>query len=92
MNLAEYLEECKLLITKKTTMTPQSYVHYWDLSDNNVLEISYDFWKEPTTHLDEGGDFIEIHKIILNGDDMTDKLDVFYDEIEDDIKERGSHL
>tara|TARA_R100000935_G_scaffold56270_2_gene87536 strand:+ start:6647 stop:6856 length:210 start_codon:yes stop_codon:yes gene_type:complete len=62
----------------------------FQLSDNNICEVYYDEINDEGDHFTPPYYSIEINKITLNGDDVTDRMETFYDEIVSCINENNN--
>jgi len=71
-------------------MITDSYTHDWEISPNNIVEVYYTYSQEDGDYLQPPYESIEIDKMVLNGDDVTDRFDNYIEEITDDIIETES--
>ena len=61
---------------------------YWEFSPHNICEVNYTEYNEDGDYFTPPHHEIEINKITLNGDCVTDVLEVYYDEIVQQISDR----
>jgi len=63
----------------------------WELSEHNVVDVHYTYYSEDGDRLSPPIEEIEIDKMILNGDDVTDVLYNYEEEIIDYIIMDGEY-
>ena len=63
----------------------------WELSENNVVEVYYEYYVESGSYDSPPIEEITIDKMILNGDDVTDVLHNYEEEIIDAIIMDGEY-
>jgi len=61
----------------------------WEFSENNICEVTYTEYYEVGDHFTPPHYSIEIDKITLNGDCVTEPMEVYYDEIEQAIQDNN---
>ena len=63
----------------------------WELSENNIIDVHYKYCSEQGDYLQPPSESIEIDKMVLNGDDVTDVLYNYEEEIIDAIINDGEY-
>tara|TARA_R100000742_G_C4278956_1_gene102527 strand:- start:3379 stop:3669 length:291 start_codon:yes stop_codon:yes gene_type:complete len=83
-------DDCEILLyynkNKTIIMKTEHLTYEWEISPNNIVEIDYTYSQESGDYLQPPYEEIEIDRMTLNGDDVTDRLhDTFEYEIIEEI-------
>tara|TARA_R100001463_G_scaffold11755_3_gene32801 strand:+ start:12039 stop:12281 length:243 start_codon:yes stop_codon:yes gene_type:complete len=72
-------------------MKHKQLTYDWELSPNNIVEVDYTYSQEDGDRLQPPYESIEIDKMTLNNDDVTDRFDNYIEEITDEIINDGEY-
>jgi len=74
-----------IINNKKFRFIANTHFYSYDLSENVSIGVTYTEDKQEETRETPGMHSIEVIKLRLNGDDVTDKLEFLIDDIQEDI-------